>query len=146
MYVIGIANAKDRQRAIDQMRAGLIVDPIKNDTASINDNWRDCERMSEAVPQATFDTKLASFLRDLACRTYEGRNILADAVYRNWLSDIEHPTDFSTQLARGLLGMDGQPCVTTVHDEQLRKCLLALVPTAASTSTSPVSRDCNDAW
>jgi hypothetical protein len=40
-----------KQRAIDRMRAGLVVDPSKDDTAEIAEVWRKCNDESAKVPQ-----------------------------------------------------------------------------------------------
>ena len=65
--VIGISDPKTKQQAIDQLRASLVVDPAKDDTAKIENDWRACEDSSGKDPQAEFDKKHAAFLRDLVC-------------------------------------------------------------------------------
>ena len=56
-----------KQRAIDRMRAGLVVDPSKDDTAEIAEVWRKCDDESAKLPQDDFDRKHAIGLRDLVC-------------------------------------------------------------------------------
>ncbi len=45
----GIPDANVKQGAIDRMRAALVVDPAKDDTAEIAEIWRKCEEASAKV-------------------------------------------------------------------------------------------------
>ena len=113
--VAGIPDPEVKQKTIDRMRAGLIVDPAKDDTAEIAEVWRECEKDSAEVTQAEFSKRHAALLRDLACNAKESRDAIAKGIIRNWISDvdIENRRASSAQLARGLLGEDGKPCAAT---------------------------------
>ena len=71
------------------MRAGLIVDPAKDDTAEIAKVWHKCEEESTKVSQAEFDKKHAAFLRDLVCNAEESRQAIAKGIIRNWTAGAE---------------------------------------------------------
>jgi uncharacterized protein YjbI with pentapeptide repeats len=132
--VVGIPDGDLKQQAIDRMRAGLVVDPAEDNTAEIAEVWRKCEE----VPQAEFDKKHAAFLRDLVCDVKESRDAIAKGIIRNWISDRKDRSDFSAQLARGLLGEDGKPCAATQDlDERDKERLRAFVPAAASAASPP---------
>lgn len=90
------------------------------------------------MPQAEFDKKHAAFLRDLVCDVKESRDAIAKGIIRNWISDRKDRSDFSAQLARGLLGEDGKPCAATQDlDERDKERLRAFVPAAASAASPP---------
>ena len=72
--VASVLNNERRNTVITRMRAGLIVDPAKDDTAEIAEVWRKCEEASAKVSQADFDKKHAAFLRDLVCDAKESRD------------------------------------------------------------------------
>ena len=65
--VTDIGDPMVKQRAIDRMRVGLVVDPSKDDTAEIAEVWRKCDDESAKVPRDDFDRKHATVLRDLVC-------------------------------------------------------------------------------
>ena len=67
------------------MRAGLIVDPAKDDTAEIAKVWHKCEEELTKVSQAEFDKKHAAFLRDLVCNAEESRQAIAKGIIRKGL-------------------------------------------------------------
>ncbi|MGA7450229.1 MAG: pentapeptide repeat-containing protein [Rhodoplanes sp.] len=87
--VAGIPGTKIKQQAINRMRAGLIVDPAKDDTAEIAKVWHKCEEESTKVSQAEFDKKHAAFLRDLVCNAEESRQAIAKGIIRNWTAGAE---------------------------------------------------------
>ena len=118
--VKGISSASYKKFAIDHMRAGLIVDPAKDDTAAIEEVWRQCEKFSDQISQDDFARQHAAFLRDLACgATFVSNDIARLLLFRD---------DFATQLARALLGEDGKPCAATKDiDEETKKRLRAFV-------------------
>ena len=132
--VIGISDTKKKQRVINDLRTRLVIDPSKDDTPKIENDWRACEDSSGKVPQAEFDKKHAAFLRELVCDAEESRAI-AKGIIRNWISDDKVRRDFSAQLARGLLGEDGKPCAATKHLDEDDKKLLRAAALADPTAT-----------
>jgi uncharacterized protein YjbI with pentapeptide repeats len=142
-----IPNPKMKQQAIDRMRAGLIVDSAKDDTAEIANVWHKCEEESAKVSQVEFDKKHIEVLRELVCDAKESRDAIAKGIIRNWISGDEDRRDFSAQLARGLLGEDGKPCAATqdLDEADIKKLRAAIAhapnspaPTApASPSAAP---------
>jgi uncharacterized protein YjbI with pentapeptide repeats len=122
-----------RQATIERMRAGLVVDPTKDDTAEIAKAWHRCEKESAKVSQAEFDKTRATFLRDLVCDAKESRHLfnpegsrdaIAKGIIRNWILQRKDRLAFSAQLAHGLLGEDGKPCAATKDlDEAYKKIL-----------------------
>ncbi len=142
-FVNDVRNVAIKKNAADRMRAGLIVDPAKDDTAAIQEVWRKCEEASARIPQAEFDKKHAAFLRDLVCNEKYSRDAPAKGIIRNWISDRPERHAFSAQLARGLLGEDGKPCAATadLDEADIRKLRAAIAaapsPPAPTTTTSP---------
>jgi uncharacterized protein YjbI with pentapeptide repeats len=129
-----------KQRAIERMRAGLIVDPAKDDTVAIDRVWTQCAKASETRPAGVFLKQLGLFLRDLVCEARESREAIATGIIRNWIPDEIRPSDFSTPLARGLLGEDGKPCAATKDlNEKTKERLRSLLPAPAmdKKSSSP---------
>jgi uncharacterized protein YjbI with pentapeptide repeats len=122
----------DRAHAAQRMREGLVIDPAKDDTEAIAQEWSNCEKAEvSTMPQGRFDEQRATGLRDLVCDASENRMAIADGIIRNWVvSDGEqpvghpwsgitrrtskrYPSVLSVQLARGLLGEDGKKCAAT---------------------------------
>lgn len=112
------------------MRAGLVVNSAKDDTAEIAEVWHKCEAESAKVPQAEFNKKHAAFLRDVVCDAKESRQAIAKGIIRNWISESDA---FSAQLARGLLGEDGKPCAATkeLNKADIEKFRAAIAAEAA---------------
>jgi hypothetical protein len=138
--VVDIPDPTVKQQAIDRMRAGLIIDKANDDTAKIEKLWPKCEEASSKVPQAEFDKKHAAFLRDLVCNATESRGAIAKGIIGNWILGLEDRPAFSAQLARGLLGEDGEPCAATKDlDEDDVKTLRAAIARAPSPRASTVS-------
>ncbi|MGZ8533829.1 MAG: pentapeptide repeat-containing protein [Candidatus Binatia bacterium] len=138
--VSGIPDPEVKKTAVNRMRSGLIVDPAKDDTTSIEDTWRSCEGMSHNVSQADFDKKTATFLRALFCDAEQhylkgSANAIAKGIIRNWISDKEDRRDFSAQLARGLLS---ESCAATEHlDDGDKKRLRAAALADQFTTPAP---------
>ena len=146
----GIPGTKIKQQAINRMRAGLIVDPAKDDTAQIAKVWHICEEESAKVSQAEFDKKHATFLRDLVCNAEESRQAIAKGIIRKWIAvaeslflpNQEHRDAVRAQLARGLLGEDGKPCAATkdLDEADVKKLRAAIARAPKPTSpTAPAS-------
>jgi hypothetical protein len=119
-----------RQFAIERMRDGLVVDPAKNDTAAIDEVWTQCAEASKLVSDANFAKQLSLFLRDVVCEAKESREAIATGIIRNWILDQPERRDFSTQLARELLGEDGKPCAAIkTLSENAKDRLRSFLPT-----------------
>ena len=142
--LMGISNPLTYSYASDRMRAGLVVDPAKDDTAKIAEVWHKCEEESAKASQEEFDKKHAVLLRDLVCNAKESRDAIAKGIIRDWISNAQDRRNFSAQLARGLLGEDGKSCAAATDlDKNDKKKLRAAVlagrtPTpAAASALSP---------
>jgi uncharacterized protein YjbI with pentapeptide repeats len=140
--VADIAGTNLKEQARQRMRAGLIVNPAKDDTAAIEKVWSDCEQESDKVPLKEFDEKHAALLRDLVCDATEARKAIAGGIVRNWISDTDDRRQFSARLARGLLGLDGKECPATKDldeptKERLRSLAAAVSPPAPAPATVP---------
>ncbi len=126
-----------KQKTRDRMRAGLVVDPTKNDTAEINRIWRNCAESAAKREHEKFDKVSALFLRNLVCNAGNNRRYIADGIILNWLSLNPDRPAFSTQLARGLLGEDGKECAATKDlDEPTRQKLHDAISAEANASSA----------
>ncbi|MGJ5134395.1 pentapeptide repeat-containing protein [Bradyrhizobium oligotrophicum] len=126
--VAEIDDPSRKERARKQMLAGLAIDPANDDTSAISGVWSKCEKASAEPSRKefdqNFDQNLADFLRELVCEDTPNAKAVARGIIHNWISDSPNRPDFSIQLARGLLGLDGKECVGTKELEQRDKdCL-----------------------
>jgi uncharacterized protein YjbI with pentapeptide repeats len=108
-----IPEVRMKELARKRMRAGLVVDPAKDDAATIDTAWRNCEDASAARSAKEFDRKHAEFLRDLVCENSQDGKSIARGIISNWILEDTSRRDFSVQLAKGLLGQDGKDCAVT---------------------------------
>jgi uncharacterized protein YjbI with pentapeptide repeats len=115
--VAGIPDPITRKRITERMLNRL--DSAKIDTAVI-DLWRDCENITSGVSQAAFDDGHVALLRKLVCNATFAHASLAYGVARNWIFSHQRP-EFSTRLARGLLGEDGDNCAATAYFDDWTK-------------------------
>jgi hypothetical protein len=91
-----------------------LVAPIQNDDlAAMNANWRDCAANSEKIVESEYQQQHTDFLRDLVCNATTARREIAAGITRNWISNDQDRRDYSSRLARGLLGLDGKECAAT---------------------------------
>ena len=130
-----ISQGELKTAAIARMRGGL--DPGKDDTAAVEELWGRCERESAKIPQAEFDKRHAAFLRDLVCDARRSRGAIAKGIIRNWISDDKDRSDFSAQLALGLLGEDRKPCAATKDLDEGDKERLRAAAVLGNPTTTP---------
>jgi hypothetical protein len=101
----------EREVTRQRMRAGL--NPAKDDTGAITQNWKDCEEASRKPSPEEFDkqfnTDHVAFLRDLVCNDTENGRWIAKGIINNWISYTDR-RNFWVALARGLRGEDGKAC------------------------------------
>jgi len=121
---------KDEVR--EQLRARLVVDGKNEDLGPIETIWRECAASSEKVEQAEYDRQLADLLRDLVCDATTNREAIATGIVRNWVLYDPGRHVFVTQLARGLLGLDGKECAATKNlTDRYKEFLRKFVSTPA---------------
>jgi uncharacterized protein YjbI with pentapeptide repeats len=118
--VAGISIVERKQAAIDRMRSGLRANPAQDDTAAIEDVWRNCAEISQhsqtevengrvAFLRALFcDTKKRACKRGRRCDAKRSVNALAEEMISREFPDPASRS--SAQLARGMLGKDNKPC------------------------------------
>lgn len=123
-----------------RLKEGLVA-TIQKDDLAIETKWRDCASNSEKFqePEYVYLKQHADFLRDLACNAPFYRNEIAEGIARNWIwestASVRNRDDFSSRLARGLLGLDGKQCAATKDLTEETKGLLgerASPPTPAN--------------
>jgi hypothetical protein len=109
------SNTLNKVNAAQRMREGLVIDPAIDDTEAIAQVWSNCEKAeTSTMPQEKFDEQRAVVLRDLVCNESENRMAIAVGIILHWvLWEFDRPTVLSVQLARGLLGQDGNECAAT---------------------------------
>jgi uncharacterized protein YjbI with pentapeptide repeats len=131
----GIPDPHVKEEARERMRAALIVDPSKDDTAEIAKVWSDCEEASKKKSRGELDAERALFLSNLVCNAQDSRKAIANGVVRNWLPDDQDQPLLAAQLARGLLGLNGDCAATKDLDEPTKERLHAII--AASVKPMP---------
>ena len=92
---------------------------------------------SAEIPQAEFNKRHAAFLRDLVCDARRSRGAIAKGIIRNWISDDKDRSDFSAQLALGLLGEDRKPCAATKNLDEGDKERLRAAAVLGNPTTTP---------
>jgi uncharacterized protein YjbI with pentapeptide repeats len=121
-----------KEQARARMRVGLLS------SADYDAYWTSCEKSSAEPSPEKFDSKFdgmhAGFLRRLVCEDRHGGTSVARGVIRNWIRNVSDRRDFSVQLARGLLGQDGNECAGTkdlgeTYKEFLRQFTSSPTPT-----------------
>jgi uncharacterized protein YjbI with pentapeptide repeats len=104
----------DRKSEVrERLREGLVTAIQEDDLAEIETNWRDCAANSEKIEESDYLQQHADLLRDVACNASTARKEIADGIIKNWMSDDLYGRDYTSRLARGLLGRDGKDCAAT---------------------------------
>jgi uncharacterized protein YjbI with pentapeptide repeats len=117
---------KDKGRA--RLRQGFTIQ--KDDLVAIETIWRDCAANSQTVMESEYLQQHARLLRDLVCNATSDRKEIAAGITNNWISDDPDRSDYSSRLARGLLGLDGKECAATKELSDLtNKRLREFAPT-----------------
>jgi hypothetical protein len=115
-------DVKDEVRG--RLRERLIAPIQKDDLGAMETNWRSCAANSEKVAESEYLQQHAGFLRDLVCNATAARQEIAAGIIENWISDDQDRRDYSSRLARGLLGLDGKECAATKEmSEETKKRL-----------------------
>jgi uncharacterized protein YjbI with pentapeptide repeats len=127
----------DKEQVVAQMRAGLGLGPVKDDTEAIAKVWSDCEVATSLIPQEKFDEEHVALLRNLVCDASRNRASIAQGIVDIWISDSDKRRAFSVRLARGLLGQDGKGCAAMEDfyeptKKKLRTAAAMFVSTAPS--------------
>jgi uncharacterized protein YjbI with pentapeptide repeats len=133
----GIPDAPDKTFARNQMRAGLTINPIIDDTTEIAEFWRSCESSSMNTTPDRFKAELVLFLRDLACKARDDNKAIADGIIRNWIPESLPDPDFSGRLAQGLLGESGNCAASKYLDELTTEYLRHIVAMATKIAGDP---------
>jgi uncharacterized protein YjbI with pentapeptide repeats len=123
----GIPPGDMKKKATDRMLAGLIAESPEDDPVAIASVWSTCKEGSKSISSQEFDQQYARVLRDIACDATENRKAVADGLieFRTSVGGSE----FSTLLARGLLGRDGRECGATKDlDEKTTRKLISYLP------------------
>jgi uncharacterized protein YjbI with pentapeptide repeats len=134
-----IPDLRGKEATSKRMHVRLVADTAKDDTGQIEQGWHTCEETTSKKLQAEFDSELARFLRDLVCGASDSRDVIANGIIDNWISEAPDRHAFSARLASGLLGLDGRGCAaTTDFDEGLKEALRNLIAAAGIDSpTAP---------
>jgi uncharacterized protein YjbI with pentapeptide repeats len=131
-----------KEEARARMHAGLVRDQVAN----YKEYWSNCEKLSGEPSRQKFDSKFdemhAKFLRQLICEDRVDGTTVALGVIRNWIKNLPDRRDFSVQLARGLLGQDGNECAGTkdlskTYKDFLRQFVSAPTPTEGLVLAKP---------
>jgi uncharacterized protein YjbI with pentapeptide repeats len=117
---------------VQRLRSRFVTEP-RDEIAAIAKVWSDCAATAAKIPQVEFDRSHAALLRDLVCDATEARKALTEEVIRSWILERPDHLQFSTHLARNLLGEDGKDCAAISdlnerYKETLRKFASSLVP------------------
>ena len=132
-----------REDARERMREGLAVDSANGDTAAIKQAWNLCEQASRKPSREEFDRQFdsgrAAFLGTLVCDATEHGKAVAKGIGRNFIPEQPPFSDFSAQLARRLLGQDGETCAATADLDRRDKKRLVRAAAAAPTAPAPGS-------
>jgi hypothetical protein len=108
--VAGIPSESRKKAARERMRAGLVVDPSKDDRTATEVAWHECELATSKHSSAEFDREHAEFLRDLICDDSQHGETVAKGIVAIWISSSNDRREFSTALASGLLSRHGRNC------------------------------------
>ena len=119
-----------------RMHRILDVELAKDDTEAIAKRWSDCEEASVKIAREQFDKEHAKLLRKLVCDDLIAeRKYIAQNIVSTWISETEDRRAFTAQLARGLLGEDGEHCAATKDfDEPIKERLHKVVEKMANAS------------
>ena len=137
-WTADITNEYFKEKAGKRMRAGLVVDAVKDDTAEIAQVWSVCQEVTEKKTEEEFDRELVLFLRNLVCNARGDRKAIARGIVSNWAAHSRR-RNFSALLASGLLGRDNDDCAATKDfDDQTKERLRDAI--AASADVPPRRR------
>jgi uncharacterized protein YjbI with pentapeptide repeats len=121
-----IPDLRTKKETRERMHAALALDPPKHDTEEIDKVWSECEEAARTTAISEFDARLAEFFRKLVCNADQSSAPLGNGIVRIWINDDD--LDFSTLLARGLLGEDGNnSCAATRSLNEATKARLKAV-------------------
>jgi|HubBroStandDraft_3_1064219.scaffolds.fasta_scaffold24473_2 uncharacterized protein YjbI with pentapeptide repeats len=148
--IAGIPDASARKKTAAQMQRTLTIrSDEEDDSASIAKVWTACAEASTKTSRPTFDKELVALLRYLACHASENHGATASGIVRNWIvggrkfirletfTQSDEPSEaVSNQLARGLLGWDGERCLA--RDDFDEAMIETLRTAAKNTASKPV--------
>jgi uncharacterized protein YjbI with pentapeptide repeats len=88
--------------------------------------WRDCETRALSMSEQDYAKGVTAYLIGFACGPDPEYPQAAEAVYRSWIDRDDWVKFDRSELARGLLGLDGKPCpgaegLDDYYREALRK-------------------------
>jgi uncharacterized protein YjbI with pentapeptide repeats len=120
----GFPHASLRQEVSKKMRERLTAEPGEDETTATENAWRGCANESSRISQRDFDTQHLALLRGLVCEVEENGAAVGVSIFWNWTSGEDDRLEFSTNLARALLGENGQTCAAANdYDAIARKWL-----------------------
>jgi hypothetical protein len=111
--VAEIGDRRNEEVLRKRLRDGLVVTIQKEDLAAIKRDWQHCAANSEKIAESDYLLQHADLLRDLVCDATTNPGEIAEGIIRIWISDDPNRRDYSSRLARGLLGLDGKGCEAT---------------------------------
>ena len=135
--VARISDPKRKNATIERMQSALVADPAQDDTAAIEEVWRKCGESSQQISAADFqkqgdafvrnlfcDTKRRVCARDFYCDVNRSVNAVANAIIGPSIGNRARGRSLSRELARGMLGEDGEPCAASVALDEENKARL----------------------
>jgi uncharacterized protein YjbI with pentapeptide repeats len=125
--------------ARQRMRVGLALNRANDDSAAIEQVWRNCEDAPSEPSWQEFERKHAEYLRNLVCENSEDGAIIAKGIIRIWILHFDIYPYLSKQLALGLLSEDGRNCGTTAQLDERDKKILRFIGAVTTTQTPPDS-------
>src|SRR5229473_4305365 len=121
-----------KNRAIKNMRAGLVGDPAKDDTAQIARAWDLCAQASKLLNATAVENQLTRVLRQVVCEATENREAIAAGIIAHWVFGPSPVNWISTRLAGALLGEDGNDCAVKYINEVTKERLRSFLPAVPS--------------
>ena len=121
-----------KNRAIKNMRAGLVGDPAKDDTAQIARAWDLCAQASKLLNATAVENQLTRVLRQVVCEATENREAIAAGIIAHWVFGPSPVNWISTRLAGALLGEDGNDCAVKYINEVTKERLRSFLPAGPS--------------
>jgi uncharacterized protein YjbI with pentapeptide repeats len=134
----GIQDENRKKKVSDILRQRLTVDPAMDDIAALGDFWLGCESKSGNVSWDEFLNRLVAAWREAVCDAKSDGAAIGKGVVKNWISGDRTDRarrEFTSSVARALLGEDGKPCAPAKDYDKDTKTLLreaAGPPPAAS--------------
>jgi uncharacterized protein YjbI with pentapeptide repeats len=112
-----ISDPSMKQAAVKRMKSGLDADLSPNDVTMFEEVWRNCDKISQQLSRADFESGSLGFLRALFCNTKSrvcardfdcevpaSVNAVASRIIESRISDRGDRSSFAAQLAQGMLG------------------------------------------